>query len=344
MSNQKPVLSIVAVGRNDNYGGDFRARLQSFVSWTYGKLSDAKLPSEIIFVNYNPVVDGEQIEQFIQWPASNKWVNVRVVTVPPEVHAQVVNSTRVKNVPVLEYVAKNVGIRRSKGEFVLAMNPDILMSSSIFNRFRSLSTNTYYRANRLDHDFDGNIESNKELYDQLRHSVTTIWFQGSHTDVSQFSHAEYRKQWFRKWKQNVWRKNTVHFEKILNYFSSPVYYHNIEYRFHCNASGDFMLMSSADWNKLKGYKESSFISLHVDSLMVIQAAFFGLIGKTFTDPIYHKQHERRYDAINKDSEDQRAVYDNYKRDVEKMDATNQPIIYNDDNWGLASIDLPESIM
>jgi hypothetical protein len=338
------VISLVAVGRNDNYGGDFHSRLQSFVSWSFEQLTKAKVRSEIIFVNYNPLLVEGPIEQFIEWPTSNEWVKVRVITVPPEVHAQVVAETHVKNVPVLEYVAKNVGISRANGKFILAMNPDILMSESLFQNFHRLSENVYYRANRLDHNFEGTIDHSRQLYDQLRSHVSTVWFQGSHTDVKGFSSFEYMRQWFLKSCQNLWRRNTVYFERILNHYSIPVYYHNIEYRFHCNAGGDFMLMDRQSWYRLKGYKQSSYISLHVDSLMVLQAAFAGLKGTTFFGPIYHRQHERRYDAINKETEDQRAVYENYKKDVEKMDSSKSPVFYNDENWGLAYIELPEKML
>lgn len=102
-----------------------------------------------------------------------------------------------------------------------------------------------------------------------------------------------------------------------------------------------MLMSRDNWNKLKGYKEASFISLHVDALMVIQAVVSGLEEHVFEHPIYHKQHERRFDAHNRLTEDQIKVYHKYNTDVETMLSTNRPIIYNDDAWGLGNIDLAE---
>ncbi|MBI1286582.1 MAG: hypothetical protein GC178_03295 [Flavobacteriales bacterium] len=335
-------LSIVAVGRNDDYGGDFRLRLQTFVRWTFHHLTEARIRSELIFVNYNPV-DGSPIEDFIEWPRSNQWVDVRIVTVPGLIHKETVAESKVKDVPVLEYVAKNVGIRRARGRFIMAMNPDIVMSEALFPKLKKLKKGTYYRANRSDHTFEGELTTTSTVYEQLRNHVRTVWFKGSHEDFENFSMSMYLKQWARKWFENKWRGNTVYFEAVLNYFSIPVYYHNIEYRLHCNASGDLMLMHRDHWAQLKGYKENSLISLHVDSLMVIQAAFSGLREKVFVPPIYHKHHVRRFDAIGKDDSDQRFVYQQFKNDVEAMVRSGRPVIYNTDSWGLAAHDLPETL-
>ena len=48
-------ISIVITGRNDNYGGDFSARLQRCVSYNHQELTSHKIDSELIFVNYNPL-------------------------------------------------------------------------------------------------------------------------------------------------------------------------------------------------------------------------------------------------------------------------------------------------
>lgn len=336
-----PKISIVAVGRNDNYGGDFKIRLESFINWTHKHLVLSEICSEIIFVNYNPI-EGTPIEQFISWPRSNSKVKIRIITVPPTVHEAIVSKLGIKDVPVLEYIAKNVGIRRAKGEFILAANPDILLSESLFSKLNHLSKSNYYRVNRLDYDGDFNFSSDKSLYSQLRKYVSTIWFSGSHTDVANFSMKQYCKKWLLKWLENLWRRNTVRFETVLNYLSVPVFYHNIEYQFHLNASGDFMLMHRQAWNKIKGYKENSKISLHVDSLMVLQAAYSGLKEIVFYHPVYHCQHERRYDAVNKCSEEQTEAYQLYVKDAKQMSLHKKPIIYNDNNWGLVTIDLPET--
>lgn len=333
-------LSLVAVGRNDDYGGDFRSRLQLFVQWSMHHLTEKKINSEIIFVNYNPI-DGESIERFVDWPKSNEYVTVRIITVPHRTHLESLRKTDAKDVPVLEYIAKNIGIRRAKGEFILSMNPDILISRDIFSQLSSLQEGRFYRANRVDYGGVNEVDFDTTLLEQLGKHSTSVWFKGSHTNVSGLTFRKYKILWTLKSISNWWKRNTIHLEWILKRINITTYHHNLQFRYHSNACGDFMLMSKQDWNRLKGYKEASYISLHVDSLMVIQAAFSGLKEMIFEGPIFHRQHERRFDAHNRLTQEQVKVYHKYNDDVDKMSREKKPIIYNDDNWGFAKDEFNE---
>lgn len=339
---ENPVISIVAVGRNDDYGGDFRSRLSSWVHWTHGQLSARKIPSELIFVNYNPLPESD-IEDFIDWPASNNFVRVRIITVPTDVHEKNVAEKQLKNVPVQEYLAKNVGLRRANGKFLLAMNPDILISEKVFDKFTSLSKNSYYRADRADHNGPFEVGSDVSLFGQLQGNVTGLWFKGVSYRVSGLTRASYQRYRRKAGLTNLWRRLTIYLRPLLDFLSIPVYYDRIEYKFHCNASGDFMLMHRDAWHDLRGYKESSYISLHVDSLMVLQAAFSGLHERTFFHPVFHRDHERRFDAVHKQSSDQDRVYREFKEAVKTMTKTHSPLLFNQD-WGLSNQRLPEQII
>lgn len=339
---ENPVISIVAVGRNDDYGGDFRARLRGWAHWTFGQLTARRIPSELIFVNYNPLPDSD-IEDFIDWPTSNGSVRVRIITVPTDIHERTIAEKQLKNVPVQEYVAKNAGLRRAKGKFLLAMNPDILISEKVFDGFSSLSANSYYRADRVDHNGPLEVASGNFLFNQLKGCVTGLWFKGVSYRVVGLTRASYQRYRRKAWLTNCWRRLTIYLRPLLNLLSIPVYYDRIEYKFHCNASGDFMLMHRDAWHDLRGYKESSYISLHVDSLMVLQAAFSGLHERTFSQPIFHRDHERRFDAVHKQSDDQDRVYQEFKEAVKTMTGTGRPLVFNDD-WGLSRECLPERIV
>ena len=111
-------LSIVITGRNDNYGGDFNRRLQNTIHWLFHWLNHYKISSEIVFVNYNPLKDEAPIDEMITIPAATDLVNVREVTVTAEAHEKILAkyATVCKPVPVMEFIAKNIGIRRAKGE------------------------------------------------------------------------------------------------------------------------------------------------------------------------------------------------------------------------------------
>ena len=147
-----PYLSIVLCGRNDNYGGDFIARFQRFIDWNIKYLETYKIHTEIIFVNWNPVAENFPIEQLISIPHKRKYVKFKIITVPTEIHQEYENPTLRLTVPIFEFIAKNVGIRRAKGKFLLTTNADILISESIIKQIskRKLNEKMYYRANRFD--------------------------------------------------------------------------------------------------------------------------------------------------------------------------------------------------
>lgn len=131
-------LSIVVSGRNDNHCGDFIYRMNC---------SLATLPedAEIIMVEWNPPEDAAPLASTIKRPG------VRVITVPREAH----NSMHGWDAfPFFEYRAKNVGIRRATGDWILSMNPDIYFGIEMQERLgQRLDSIFFYQAPR--HDIDG---------------------------------------------------------------------------------------------------------------------------------------------------------------------------------------------
>ncbi len=334
------LLSIVLTGRNDNYGGDFKERLQRCISWTHQQLTANRISSEIVFVNYNPLPNPE-IEGFINWPASNEFVLVRIVTVPATVHTALVSDGKRKNVPLLEYPAKNAGIRRAKGEYILCINPDIIIPSEIFGLLKSAQKDYYYRVNRF--DFDKSSEQTD--LNEIRKNITKIWLKGYSKDFSDSTSADLKLLKTRA--ERLWYYGSYTFKSLFNPLFRLIwgteYHAKAEMKYHCNVSGDFMMMHRDNWYKLRAHNEQSFISLHVDSLMVIQAAASGLKEKVFPIPIYHKEHTRRYDATDENPQ-YRSAYLSFQEEAQKMLREKKPAIYNDENWGLNKFELEEKII
>lgn len=335
-------LSVVMVGRNDNYGGDFKSRLETCISWTFSQLTTHKIHSEIIFVNYNPLSESS-IYNFIVWPKSNDFVNIRIVTVSTEIHESILKTDNIKPVPVLEYFAKNAGIRRAKGDFILCMNPDILIDERIFNRLKTLKRDHYYRANRCDYDSEIQTFTSNPLRSQLSRSVDSVWFKGRKRIVKPFSESRYFINWGLQSLENCWKRNSIKLSFFLNYLRINYYSHNAEFFYHCNASGDFMLMCKNHWFELRGYKENSRMALHIDALLVVQAATYGLKEFIFNPPIYHKSHQRRFDASIENKE-QREHYLDIQSESQKMIKNRETIIYNADDWGLVNFDLEDKTL
>ncbi len=327
MSN--PYLSIVLVGRNDNYGGDFRERLQMCISGLFEQLNRFRIHSEIIFVNYNPLPEPD-IKDFIAWHKSTDYVSIRIITVPSEVHEKFVLKHGIKNVPVNEYLGKNAGIRRSKGEYILCMNPDILFPDELVKYvLKGLQQCYFYRANRIDFDF---VDGKKQL---LR-----INLKGHSPKIQIYSEWA---TWFLNLKYafiNWYMINSVRIEKFLNRIKKPVFYDNAELRFHCKTSGDFMLMHHSHWMATEGYFETSAIALHIDSLFVIQTAMYGLKEKVIKFPIYHREHERRFTA-NNDNPEELDAYKRFQHEAQMMLKQKKNKIFNQNNWGLIDLTLPE---
>ena len=333
-----PYLSIVLAGRNDNYGGDFRSRLQHCVSALYAQLSRFGISSEILFVNYNPLPQPD-ISEFIAWPRSTETVAVRIVTVPADVHVAFVAETGVKNVPVNEYFAKNIGIRRSRGRYVLCMNPDILFDDASVARLANLSDDRYYRANRC--DFTAPPAPVDDLLSFAKTHVSKVWIKGISREFPgrEITPADWRRlETARKWE--TFRYGLL---RKFNFLWRHKLHPKAEYRYHCNVSGDFMLMSREAWLSTGGYDQGMPISLHVDALMVVRAAVSGLQETLLDEPVYYQEHERRYDADVENPEFRRA-YLNFQAEAEKMIRKKSITINNAPDWGREGREQPELIL
>jgi hypothetical protein len=324
----QPYLSIVMVGRNDNYGGDFRLRLQRCMSNTFERLNELPIHSEIIFVNYNPLDAEKPIEEFIDWPSSNRKVGIRIITVPKDVHQQLVQDGTRKDVPVMEYLGKNAGIRRAKGKFILSMNPDIILPIEVVKHLQKLKKDGYYRTDRV--DFSGDIFN--------EHQFIRVFLKGHDFIISSLNQIP--KLRMRNYFLNKWRNLTPKISWLLNMISVPVYYNNFGNRYHCNVSGDFMLMHRDHWFALEAHNENRPIALHVDSLMVIQAAALGLREFVLKQPIFHQEHSRRFDATQENPEYLQA-FEFFTSEARKMMKNGVVEKYNGQQWGLSKFDLPE---
>lgn len=333
-------LSFVIAGRNDNYGGNFKIRLEQCIQRLYRQLNQFNIKSELIFVNYNPL-PLPIIEDFINWPMSSEIVQVKIIHVPNEQHIHFIDENTVAEVPMIEYLAKNVGIRRARGEYIACINPDIIFPDEFIHDLRNLKSDYYYRANRMDflqiqEDFDDH-----QLFQFAKQNIIAIWMKGM---VFKFSPRPASK-WFVV-KFQFLRKFFIlkyEFVRFFNFLWSHPLHFKAENRFHCNVSGDFICMTKSNFMKLRGYFEKAPIALHIDALFVVQVATFGLKEKIVDFPIYHQDHERRYTSDRKNDIEDKA-YDFFQKESEEMVFTRQSKLYNIDNWGLKGVELYEQII
>src|SRR5262245_40470388 len=122
-----PYLSVVVATRNDNHGGDPLERLQALVTTLAAQCRLTGLLAELIVVEWNPPPDRPPVSEQLRVPPEIPFP-VRFVEVPPALHGRLLHSDVL---PLFQMIAKNVGIRRARGEYVLVTNIDIILSTPL---------------------------------------------------------------------------------------------------------------------------------------------------------------------------------------------------------------------
>jgi hypothetical protein len=149
---EQPFVSIVLTGRNDGYGGDFVARFFRTLRFNLQQFLAHGITHELVFVEWAPLQDRpllvERIFDEVPELAADccAWY-----VVDPLYHEALSLNPRLE---YLEFPAKNVGIRRARGEFILTSNCDVFFGRHIIDVLaqRALESRVLYRAPR--HDID----------------------------------------------------------------------------------------------------------------------------------------------------------------------------------------------
>jgi hypothetical protein len=149
VKDSAPYISFVVTARNDNHGGDLLDRMQIFVTALLHQLKKHNIQSELILVEWNPPRDRSPLAQALSWPQDTGPCAVRIIQVPPEVHSRFKHSEKL---PLFQMIAKNVGMRRARGRFILATNIDLLFSDELMSYLakRKLDADAIYRIDRWD--------------------------------------------------------------------------------------------------------------------------------------------------------------------------------------------------
>jgi hypothetical protein len=279
----KPYLSIVIAARNDNYGGNLLNRISTMIRTATYLLFKYSIDSEIILVEYNPPSDRPSLSGIIRSYA-NSIVKIRVITVTPEFHLKFKNH---KKIPLFEFIAKNIGIRRAKGKFILATNQDIIFSSELisFISHKKLQSDSYYRVNRYDsyRNYYPEDMPVKELITDAKNTSYCAWTNKGKVYLNNHL-IRYREQL-----KDIIFAISSHFSNIINDHKNiklPLK----KYHLHEAAAGDFLLMSTANWQKIKGYDETP-LSNFLDGYALYVASGLGIKEKILPFPIYHIRHQ-----------------------------------------------------
>lgn len=136
-------ISLVVVGRNDNYGGDFSKCLQVTLDWNYAHLPNA----ELIYVEWNLLKDRPSDCAWI----AERYKNSKCFIVPEEIHNSICQNPKM---PMMEYFAKNMGIRKATNEWILMVNADVFIGNDVINNMQKLNRDTVYATHYVSIKWD----------------------------------------------------------------------------------------------------------------------------------------------------------------------------------------------
>ena len=257
-----------------------------------------------MLVDYNTPVGNPELKDALLWPSGCQELRVRSVYVPPGVHARLTNPNKLS---FFEHIAKNVGLRAARGEYVLVTNPDILLNEDVFSWLarRTLQHAVLYRIDR--HDLGpgfkppGSAISVGSGLERVRSLLSACLAMFEQVQVSAAGGL---------WSVvgSVPRRDYLHAMRGGGYAVSeeprPVVR---PAQLHTMAAGDFTLMAAHDWQRLQGYPEAP-TNMEVDSHMCVLAIAAGLRQAVLQAPrrIFHQFHGGHERAAREMSERDRA--------------------------------------
>jgi hypothetical protein len=163
-------VSIVMVGRHDDERGDYTGRIQNSLDILLNYGMELSVRMEIIIVEWNALPGSARFAELLRVPPDCGKLPVRVIAVDEAFHNKVVGHT---NQSFFEFMAKNVGARRSRGRFVLFTNGDIVLNRVVMHILaaQSLDENAFYRIERTEIpgllDTLAPLEARKEVTEEL---------------------------------------------------------------------------------------------------------------------------------------------------------------------------------
>lgn len=324
-----PRVSFVFAVHDPEYGGGLLPRTQKHIETLIELANRYRLSAEIVIVEWNPTPGHTPFRESLRWPDNLGCVRLRFFEVPAEIHRTLPNADRM---PIFEYIAKNAGLRRADGQFLLATNPDLFYSPALVRWLArtSLAPGRFYRVDRW--DLSDEIPSDLTLAGRLRFCRTHVAqihalfgsYAARRPDQGRLLKAEYDKHR----SEMRWLKPTSTLDARLILPADGL---------HRNAAGDFLLMERLRWLQLRGYPEL-YTHSHVDAILCWVASSEGLVQELLPSccHLYHQAHNRASHGGFPQT-DWRPWYDRYLEAIRRGTS----MVLNSRDWGLANELLPE---
>jgi GT2 family glycosyltransferase len=356
---------VVFVNRNDGYGGDLEERIAKFIDYYAPYARQWPGLFEFVVVDWNPPAERPHLADAFNWQSLG---DVTHVEVPPDIHSQVAGA---RGRHMLDYFGRNVAIRHSRGEFSLILNQDIFACDSILQLIaaRALSSDSFYRADRCDFDFEPCRHVAPEGFEAAAAKATFCIHRRHQSDDRPISleispqdavangsspepgdvidtklglircdaaETERRRAAWRaiQWRWAFWRRKRL--RELFPEDRTEKFYRR--FFLHTNASGDFLLAPLEAFRKINGFLETTEVYLHTDTYAVVQLFAAGYRQVIFAQPhrVFHADHDRSartgfQEAMN---------WINHEHVLSAIIRREKPYRLNADNWGLADHVLP----
>jgi hypothetical protein len=349
-----PYLSVVAASRNDDHGGDPLVRTQIFINSFIRQCDKYHLPAELIIVDWNPVGNRPGLAAVLSMPPDAAYCRARVIAVPSVLHGRLKYADKL---PFFQMIAKNVGIRRARGDFILATNIDVIFSDELmqFIARRSLDPQKQYRVDR--YDIESGLSKDLTLDETLEYAWTNPIRANRRTQPERLLAHLYGKELFKKRcipdpafrgkndgvevvdEGGIWQVRPERWAKMSH--------------LHTNACGDFTVLSREGWDAIRGYPEFEAFSFNIDSIGMLAAHYGGYEEVSLLPPCvcFHIEHgigsgwtpegEKRLLARLGDKEILNPEWPVLTPLVDEMRERSKALEFNHAGWGMADFDLPE---
>jgi hypothetical protein len=346
-----PYLTVVAASRNDEHGGNTLYRNQIFVDSFLEQCERYELPAELILVEWNPPQDRAPLGEVICWDHQNRWVDCRIITVPYERHI-LIRFSRV--LPLFQMIAKNVGIRRARGEFILATNIDILFSDELMAIVaqKSFRADRLYRCDRF--DIDSDIPKEVPLDEKLRFAWGNTIRRNHRLYPSEVVEPQIEGAPLEVTLACALKTGQFELETENGFLALTAKASIPPLWLHMNACGDFMLLHRDAWTRISGYAEFEMYSFHLDSVGLVAAHLSGFRESWLPPPAvcFHIEHAtgsgftpgnesalfKRIDRLGIGWLDWNVI----EHFLDEMSET-RAIDFNTEAWGLRDIPLNETV-
>jgi len=99
-------------------------------------------------VEWNQIKD---ISSDCEWIVK-RYQNAKCYIVPDEIHSKITNNPKM---PVMEYFAKNLGIRKATNDCLPMVNADVFLGNDTIKNIKHLNPNTIYGTHHVSIKWDG---------------------------------------------------------------------------------------------------------------------------------------------------------------------------------------------